>query len=48
MDYHKTKYRFQWWWYSEGGKETVEAVTGTFLLFGCFYTMWLIAYLLEP
>ena len=48
MDYYKLKYRFQWWWYSEGGKETVEASTGAILLFVGFYTMWLLAYLLEP
>ena len=48
MDYYKTKYRFQWWWYSHGGKETVEAVTGTVLLFGYAYVMWFLSYLLEP
>lgn len=48
MDYNKAKYRFQWWWYSGGGKKNVEAATGAIMLFGCFYTMWLIAYLLEP
>ena len=37
MGYRKAKYRFQWWWYSEGGKETVEAATGTLMLFGCLY-----------
>lgn len=48
MDYYKTKYRFQWWWYSHGGKELVENVTGTLMLFGWVYFMWFLAYLLEP
>lgn len=47
MGYRKAKYRFQWW-YSEDGKETVEAATGTLMLFGCLYAAWLLAYLLEP
>jgi hypothetical protein len=48
MDYYKTKYRFQWWWYSHGGTELVENVTGTLMLFGWVYYMWFLAYLLEP
>ena len=48
MDYYKTKYRFQWWWYSHGGKELAENVTGAAMLFGGAYTMWFLAYLLEP
>jgi hypothetical protein len=48
MDYYKTKYRFQWWWYSHGGKETVENATGTVILFVGAYAMWWLAYLLEP
>jgi len=47
MDYRKAKYRLQWW-YSEGGKEHVEAAVGTLMLFGCIYVAWLLAYLLEP
>lgn len=44
---NSTKYRFQWWWYSGGGKELVENVTGTVILFVGFYAMWFLAYLLE-
>lgn len=45
---YSTKYRFQWWWYSHGGKETVENAVGAVLIFGLFYEMWFLAYLLEP
>lgn len=48
MDYYKTKYRFQWWWHSEGGKEQVEAFLGGAALFILFSELWLLAYLLEP
>ena len=44
---YSTKYKFQWWWYSRGGREMVENATGTLMLFGGFYMMWLLAYLLE-
>ena len=45
---YSTKYRFQWWWYSDGGKELVENATGTAMIFGWMYYMWFLAYLLEP
>ena len=48
MDIYKTKYRFQWWWYSKGGKETFENVTGTIMIFCGIYAAWTLAYLLEP
>lgn len=48
MDYYKAKYRFQWWWYSHGGKETVENATGAAVIFVGAYVMWFLAYLLEP
>lgn len=44
---YSTKYKFQWWWYSNGGKELVENVTGTLMIFGGVYAMWWLAYLLE-
>ena len=44
---YSTKYRFQWWWYSDGGKELVENATGTLMIFGWMYYMWFLAYLLE-
>ena len=48
MDYYKTKYRFQWWWYSHGGKETVENASAAVMIFVGAYAMWWLAYLLEP
>ena len=45
---YSTKYKFQWWWYSSGGKELVENVTGTLMIFAWFYFMWFVAYLLDP
>jgi hypothetical protein len=45
---YSTKYRFQWWWYSDGGKELVENATGTAMIFGWMYYMWFLAYLMEP
>jgi hypothetical protein len=47
MDYYKLKYRFQWWWYSDGGKTLFENVTGTLMLGIFLYTAWLAAWLLE-
>ena len=48
MDYYKTKYRFQWWWYSGGGQVAVENATMTVLLFIGAYAAWCFAYLMEP
>jgi hypothetical protein len=45
---YSMKYKFQWWWYSNGGQELVENVTGTAMIFGFAYAMWWLAYLLEP
>jgi len=45
---YSTKYKLQWWWYSNGGKELVENVTGTLMIFGGVYAMWWLAYLLGP
>ena len=45
---YSTKYKFQWWWYSNGGKELVENVTGSLMIFGWVSYMWFLAYLLEP
>ena len=45
---YNTKYRFQWWWYSHGGKETVENVFGAVTIFFGAYVAWWLAYLLEP
>lgn len=45
---YSTKYKFQWWYYSNGGKELVENAVGTIMLFGGGYVMWFMAYLLEP
>jgi len=45
---YSTKYRFQWWWYSHGGKELVEGIAGTLGLGLLVYEMWWLAYLLEP
>lgn len=45
---YSAKYKFQWWWYSGGGKELVENVTGTIMIFAWFYFMWFVAYLLDP
>ena len=45
---YSTKYRFQWWWYSHGGKELVENVIGTASIFIGMYVAWGLAYLLEP
>ena len=42
------KYKFQWWYYSHGGKELVDNASMTLMLFGGGYMMWLMAYLLEP
>lgn len=48
MDYYKTKYRFQWWWYSHGGKEAFETAVGSVCVFLFIYMMWFIAYLMDP
>ena len=45
---YSAKYRFQWWWYSEGGKELVENAFGAAALFVGVYVAWWLAYLLEP
>ncbi len=45
---YSTKYKFQWWYYSHGGKELADNAIATAMLFGGGYTMWLMAYLLEP
>ncbi len=48
IDYYKAKYRFQWWWYSHGGKVLVENALGAMGLGLLIYEMWLLAYLMEP
>jgi hypothetical protein len=45
---YSAKYRFQWWWYSHGGKETVENAFGAVTIFFGAYVAWWLAYLLEP
>lgn len=45
---YSTKYRFQWWWYSNGGQELVENVTATAMIFVGAYAAWWFAYLMEP
>ena len=45
---YSMKYKFQWWYYSHGGKELVDNASMTLMLFGGGYMMWLMAYLLEP
>jgi hypothetical protein len=46
--YYKAKYRFQWWWYGRGGGKTVEAIFGVVCMGVFAYSMWWVAYLLEP
>jgi len=46
--YYKAKYRFQWWYYSNGGKELVENFLGAATIFVGAYVAWFLAYLLEP
>ena len=48
VSFYKTKYRFQRWWFSGGGKENVEAGVGAVCLGGLVYMGWLWAYLMEP
>jgi hypothetical protein len=46
--YYKAKYRFQWWWYDGGAGKTVESIFGAVCIGVSAYTMWWLAYLLEP
>jgi len=48
MDYYKLKYRFQWWWYAGGAKETFEGILMTAGGFALFYLWWTVAYLYSP
>ena len=45
---YSMKYKLQWWWYSHGGKETVENALGALGLGVFFCSMWIIAYLMDP
>ena len=45
---YSTKYKFQWWYFSHGGKELVDNAIATAMLFGGAYAAWWLAYLLEP
>jgi len=46
--YYKAKYRFQWWWYDGGAGETAENIFGVVCMGVFTYSMWWVAYLLEP
>jgi|APGre2960657404_1045060.scaffolds.fasta_scaffold120642_2 hypothetical protein len=45
---YSMKYRFQWWWYSDGGKELVENTTMTIVGIVGAFAWWCFAYLMDP